>query len=159
MNKNAIFLIIIVLLLICSIGVYLFSNNNILENTQLTNEYPKNDSNVSVSDNENNQDNSTGILSNNNSADKLNNSTNNKNINNKNQDPVTKTITSKSEVIKEANKILNSNKGFFGKNAVVNNVKYEGNRIWSVDFIDSKTGKKVGTTYIDDATGEMVNAM
>ena len=171
MNKNIIFLIIIVLLLICSIGAYLFSNNSILENSILTNEFPKNDSNISVteSEGENNQDNATIFSSNDNTRDKSNNNNNNNNnnsnsnnnINNNinNQNSVTKTITSKSEVIKEANKILNSNKGFFGKNAVVNNVKYEGNRIWSVDFIDSKTGKKVGTTYIDDATGEMVNAM
>jgi len=174
MNKSVIFLIIIVLLLICSIGAYLFSNNNTLENNILTDQYPKNHSNISlngsdISDNgsniENNSDNITGILSNSNMGDKSNNNVNNtnyhNNINNINNNQVSpaKTTSSKSTVVKEANKILTSNKDFFGKNAVVKNVKFEGNGIWSVDFVDSKTGKKVGTTYIDDATGTMVNAM
>jgi len=153
MNKDVIFLIMVVLLLICGLGTYLILNDNSSDsdNDSYRDQYLNNDSNISVngSDQGKIQNNNTGILAN----DNLNNDNSN------NNQVEVKTITSKSDVVKEASRILNNNKDFFGKNAVVKNVKYNGNGIWSVDFIDSKTGKKVGTTYIDDKTGKMVDAM
>lgn len=160
MDKNVIFLIIVVLLLVCGVGAYLLSDSNVsdLGIDSLTDQYTNNDSNISVngSDQEKIQDNGTGNLSDNNNYN--NNYFGNDKSSDNNHVKV-KTITSKSDVTKEANKILNSNKDFFGKNAVVKNVKYDGNGLWSADFVDSKTGKKVGTTYIDDKTGKMVDAM
>lgn len=152
-DKNVIILIIAVSLLICGIGTYLILNNNGFDSNinSSGDQFPVNDSNISAngSDQEKIQNNTTGILVNSN-LDPDKSSNNQVNV---------KTITSKFNVVKEANKILNSNKDFFGKNAVVKNVKYNGNGLWSADFVDSKTGKKVGTTYIDDKTGKMVDAM
>lgn len=156
MNKKIIFLIIIILVLIGGIGIYsLISNNtNSSENNFIsTNKSSDNDHNISLNDSE----------TNNNSTYKSNrvtnkNSKNNNDINNISPNSKIKTITSKSDVIKEANNILNGDRKFYGKNAVVKNVEYNGNGLWFVDFVDSKTGKRVGGTIISDKTGKMSEA-
>ncbi|MBZ9571261.1 hypothetical protein KQY27_06860 [Methanobrevibacter sp. TMH8] len=157
MNKKIIFLIIIILLLIGGIGIYsmIYNNTNSSENNfMLTNKSSENDYNMSLNESETNNNsahNSNNIVTNKNSK--------NSNDNNKFSDSKIKTITSKSDVIKEANKILDSNREFYGKNAVVKNVKYNGNGLWFVDFIDPKNGKILGGTIISDKTGKMADAV
>lgn len=134
--------------MICCIGYLIFFGNVFSDNDNSTVQYT-NDTNLTV-----NESNEKEIAENGAEI-----SSDNKQFNNTSQISNYKTISSKSDIIKESNKILNNNRKFFGKNAVVNNAKYGGNGMWYVDFIDSKTGKKVGTTYIDDKTGKMVDAM
>ena len=148
MNKNVIFSIIAIIVLVFASGYLIYYESFISHNDSLKKGYSF-ESNISANESNNRQinDNDTEEIM------------DNKNSSNSYQISNQKTISSKSDIIRESNKILNNNRDFFGKNAVVNNVKYDGNGIWYVDFIDSKTGKKVGTTYIDDRTGKMVDAM
>ena len=155
MDKKIIILIIIALFLLCGIGIYaiISSNTHFSENNSLsTNKSSENSQNLSVNDSQINNN------PNNNSNQVINKNINNNNISDKKSDSKIKTITSKSDVIKESNKILNGNRDFYGKNAIVKNVNYNGNGLWFVDFVDSKTGKKVGGTIISDKTGKMTEA-
>ena len=141
MNKRIILLIIVVLLLISGIGTYLIYNND---------STPENNFNTSKKDfnQENISNNKTEVVPTNKYIPNYKSSHNNI--------PNLKTITSKSDVIKEAKRILNDGRDFYGKNAVVKNVKYhKSSGLWSADFVDSKTGKYLGYTYIEDSTGEV----
>ncbi|KZX15904.1 hypothetical protein [Methanobrevibacter curvatus] len=156
MNKKIMVLIILALLLIFSIGMYalisyttepITDNNSSLANNST-------DINSNLSTNESKTDSNTTTKNTNdiNKNDKKNKAKNNKIV------PKIKTITSKADVIKEANKILNEHRKFYGKNAVVKNVEVNRYGLWFVDFVDSKTGKKVGETIISDETGKIVEA-
>lgn len=117
----------------------LYNGSNIVENSSKNNNSGSiNDSNVNIS---NNSSSTTSISEKNYQKSKI------------------KTITSKADVIKEANNILNANREFYGKNAVVKKVEYGGNDLWFVEFVDSKTGKKVGWTIIYDETGKMADTV
>jgi len=157
MNRNLIIVLSIFIILLLCIGSYLAINNNKQEDSK------NNSSNITSGDNLNNTNVSKDILKDNNTSDK-NNTINNKtskdsknsNDSNDSSNHITKHSTQQIEKI--STKILDKYPEAFGSSKIVkvSTVRYDSESgLWLVSFVNRKTGKNVGRTYIVDETGKM----
>jgi hypothetical protein len=151
MDKKILYLVLIMLIVVFGVGAYFFSLSSLDSNkTDLNNK----------THSINNHNNSTKVnYTKNDSEDSIATNKEGKSVKIDNS-PKSSTVSSKSEVIGEANSILNSNRGYYGKYAVVGDVEYlKESGLWEITFIDYRTGKRVGNTIIDDKTGKMPEAI